>query len=212
MPILATISKRPQFYIPDGMERPEHVPEAWGAIRMAAGTHVDAQEKTSPGLLVGGAYDPKYASEWRKTSAGYWINFADTSPRFLARTAIVPGVAIPGHDPEVSTWTVPQLLKITDEGWTSTLDPVYRDGKFQIPEAYQSISDRVHDAIMNAATVGIEDAADYVGLAVDILSLNYLVTLPDLEAAGWLTATMVPDILFVAGTGKTAAELLHGQG
>lgn len=191
----------PCYYIPVGIAKPKHCP--WLA---PAQLIPDASPDGSDGFYWGGApYDPRSKEYWRKTAEGWYLLIEGRDPGHLARTAVITGPVVTGIN-ELQLWMVPQLLRWHPEAALISAIPevlrVNEHGTYEwAPPAHLiGIMDRLRAMMLlgvseSVRVINDEEARD---LAIDILALNYHVSIHELAIAEWMSTELVKRVIEAA--------------
>jgi hypothetical protein len=164
------------------------------------------------GKHFGPRYDPLQAASYVRAEPGWYVAMIGRTPGDFARLETLPGAAIKGAITG-QTWLVPQLLKITPEArFLVAVPQVFTLAGWMPPLALRSILERLR-GLLSLTTAGdvparIEDDTEATQLAVDILAINYAISIAELAVAEWLTTTMVKDIVTVSSGAHDALQAL----
>lgn len=198
--MIEDVPRFPLYYVPPGKQRPAHIVHQ-GGIRVVDGVGPeDAGPDERGGTVFGSAWDPRALPLWRKTQDGWWLAMGTATPVQLARLAPLDGAIVPAHQPGQS-WLVPRLLHWRDgHGLVSAVPNEYRDYQWQPPLHLEPLMLRLRSVFYweRGGEVPEVPDAETVQLAVDILALNYHVSLHELTLAGWITDRLVLDVLRTA--------------
>lgn len=189
----------PLWYCPPGVARPDHCPHK-AATALVAGAGPDGRG----GTMWGGPYRPDTREQWRQTAGGWWINFTGKKPAHLMRAQTVPGRTVTGAEPD-HLWVVPQALNADMTCAIPQRFAFMPDGSFGWVDEpkHASVIQRVR-----AARLGeIKEDAELIGLAVDLLGMNYHVAAEELGAVGWLSSDFLFRIIVAAGGGEAEGIL-----
>jgi hypothetical protein len=198
------IAPYPSYYCPPGIERPKHCAFVAPA-RLVEGVGPDAD---GGGLYYGAApYDPLTKDQWFPTkqlddgTGGWWVYFLGDDPSFLARLRLMDGpVVVNGGG--ICSWIVPQLLRWHPASKLASAVPeVFRNYEWQPPEHLANLMVKLKAMLLFGMVEGmpiIEDK-EAIALAVDILALNYHISLHELTLKGWLTEDLVSKVIEAAG-------------
>jgi hypothetical protein len=190
----------PLYYLPPDVPRPGHVVHQ-GVISVLR--HVgpeDAAEHERGGVILGGPWDDRAAGLWRRTQAGWWVAMGGAAPEHLARLAPMDGPIVNGHLAG-HRWMVPRLMRWRDgHGLVSAVPNEFRDYAWQAPAALEPLMLRLRTLFYWQRGGEIPEVPDgeTVDIAVDLLALNYHVSIHELTIAGWLSDRFVLDILRAA--------------
>lgn len=199
-------SRRPRYYIPNGSDKPTHLPGGVPIVDLhqGYGPDVDACD-TAPGggTIIGGTFRENEPGWIYDKTEAIWINLDGVTPAACRRLNAIAGPIIEGASP-AHQWQVPHLLSRTpDDGWESALDPVLTRNGFEVPEAFRYISDRVRWAVDTCAEIETDQDLDpFVKLAQDLLKLNYHVSELEFITGEWFTLSMVSRIIMGSATGS----------
>ena len=193
------------YYCPPGISPPQYFP--WRGLvggqglipRAPDGRQLSPDGK--PGLFYGaGIYDSGSLPHWKESSLGWWINAAGKGPQHCARQRLMPrGTTVEGITPD-HRWYVPQLLEHHPEALlVCAADEIYRGGKMQVPQHLEKTIDHLRMLVLSGMqeTPTIPDD-DVIALAVDILALNYHISIIELDLLGWLSSSLVQRIITAA--------------
>jgi len=206
---MARAARYPGYYVPTGVTVPAHM--GWHGLQGGMDIYAHGPDGGA-GKHFGARYDSLQAASYVRTAAGWYVAMVGRSPGDFARLETLAGAAIKGA---VSghTWLVPQLLKITPEArFLVAVPQVFTLAGWMPPVALRSILERLRGILsLTAASevpARVEDDTEATQLAVDILAINYAISLDELAAAEWLTTTMVKDIITVASGAHDALQAL----
>ena len=164
----------PRYFCPAGVELPAHV-NPIEPIRIIAGFGPDAAK--AGGMHYGGT--PDWESVWMDTGEGWWLSIAGVHPSSMMRVDAIRGFA-------VGEWVVPTLLRADG---TAAIGYWSARG-FCVPSPYAAVIERLRI---------VRDDTSYndmhAALAVDILALNYHVSIHELGEMRALTVEFVTDVL-----------------
>jgi hypothetical protein len=136
---------------------------------------------------------------FKPTPAGWWIAMGNIRPHVLARARGIGGTTIAGIEPD-HEWCVPTLLHLGPETngrrtLTSAIPAIYRDYQWQTPAEFNEIIDRLGAWLRSSGEPDIEAAMD---LAVDILAINYHISIHEISAGGWFNEDLILRIIRAA--------------
>ena len=186
----------PIYYIPPEVPPPLHI-RRYAPIALLPGIGPEGAEPAElGGVMIGVPFSPGIGQMLRRTKAGWWIAMGDAQPHDLARVRGIPGPIIEGKDP-AQLWRVPTLLKIDPSlpGLTSSLPSVYRDYQWQSPIEFQDIQDRLGAYHNRDDRPSIEEEQQ---LAIDILAVNYHLSIHELAFSGWMDENFLLRVLRAA--------------
>lgn len=150
-------------------------------------------------MYWGPNYDPSTLNRWTKTSAGWWILMDAVRPEHFARMRTMAGLGVDGAT-EGQKWLIPQLLR-----WDPTsilvcaADEIYKDGSWQPPAHLQGILETLRAmALAEIQPTRAVSDPEALALGVEILALNYHISLVELDLAGWMTSGFLSRILRTA--------------
>lgn len=175
-----------RWFLPEGVQRPEHLPPAAqvGAVSVIAGPG------DQPGLVIGGIYQHAEPG-WVELPTGWWINAIGSSPSRLLRLDAREGVEIEGADGH--RWLVPTLFRPLAGGLVWAGEQRFGPTGWSVPpppEPWRSIGLAVRDVIQNGTWEQLgEDGV--TALALPLLCANYHQLPVELVAAQWLTRSMI---------------------
>ncbi len=164
----------PHYYCPTGTEAPQHIRQA-SPIRIMSGFGPDAAK-------VGGTHyggTPDWSLPWVDSGDGWWYAVAGVHPSTMLRIDAIKGLA-------VGEWIVPTLMRADG---TAALGYWSAHG-FIVPQPYAAVIERLR--------IVIDDTTyrdQHAELAVDILALNYHISIHELGEFRTLTIESVPAIL-----------------
>jgi hypothetical protein len=203
----------PLYYVPPGVVPPKHVAGYHSTIAVlrpgAAPNGVPEEiaaipDPTNPerkigGHLIGGDLTDQVRGMFTKTDAGWWIAMGNIKPESLARVRGIGGTCIPGIDPE-HEWCVPTLLHISNNKdgprrLTSAIPAIYKDYQWQNPAEFNAVIDRLGNYLRAEETPPREEA---LALAVDILSINYHLSVHEIAIAGWFNEEFLLRVITAA--------------
>ncbi len=190
----------PLYYCPPGVARPEHILHRGGIGVMAGIGPEDATPEERGGTVYGAAWDPRTLPLWRKSTAGWWVAMGTATPLHFARLAPIDGALVPAHE-EGQSWLVPRLLRWRDgHGLVCAVPHEFRDYQWQAPAYLEPLMLRLRSVFLWTpdGEVPLVPDPEVVQIAVDVLALNYHVSLHELTLAGWLTDRLVLDVLHSA--------------
>lgn len=202
----------PLYYLPPGMPRPAHLVHLGGIQVAPTVGPQDASPADRGGTIYGGTWTPASLPLWRKSRAGWWMALGDAAPHHLARLYPIDGRLVPGNAPG-HLWLVPRLLAFRDDyGLVGAVPQEFRDYEWKAPARLAPLMDRLR-ALLSWTPDGeappVPDA-DTTQLAVDLLAINYHLTLDELTLAGWLTDALVLAVLAAASGQADLADRLAG--
>lgn len=190
----------PLYYLPKGMPRPAHLVHQGGIAVSASTGPTDATEAERGGTIFGAAWDDRTLPLWRKTQAGWWVAMGSATPMQFSRMVPVEGAIIPGKDPD-HRWLVPSLLRWRDGfGLVSAVPAEFRDYQWQAPAHLEPLLVKLKCLFYWQAEGDVPEVPDdeALRLAVDILALNYHISLDELTVSGWLTDRLVLEVMRTA--------------
>lgn len=167
----------PWYYCPDGIAPPPHIRRV-SPIRIRQGFGPDAAKVG--GIHYGGT--PDWSLPWIDSGDGWFYAVAGMHPTAMLRTEAIKGLA-------VGDWIVPTLMR--HDG--TALVGYWSTRGFTVPEPFAGVIDRLR--IIRDDTTYRDQHAE---LAVDILALNYHVSIHELGEMRALTIKTVPAILRAA--------------
>lgn len=184
----------PRWYVPPGISAPRHLPPGMPRIGLLPGAGPDH----AGGDMLGGPFRRDEPGWHECVTDGWWCNLTGCQPGDLLRLAPIDGRMLTG--PGGAAWRVPVLIAWDAEasGWTSTAERIRTATGYQVPEPQAGISARLGrllTAITAEEAVSNDDADQ---LCVDILALNYHVTIQELIAARWLGEVFRAQVLTAA--------------
>ena len=199
----------PLYYFPPNSIPPAHIRRARPVVQLLAGVAPDAiPEEERGGRIVGESPDafPQMMTSklWKKSRFGWWCILGDVTPESLHRVDATPGSVITGLQRN-HRWHIPALVTYeTGRGYCSALQPVYLDGEWRIPSRFRDLIDRLVNVFIRVLGDAEPTNDEKLALAVEILSINYHITIAELEHFEWLT----PDLCWkiCACTIKTVGE------
>lgn len=193
----------PLYYLPPGMKRPVHiVHQGGGGVGASIGPD-GASDDERGGTIYGSAWDDRTMPMWKRTQAGWWVAMGDATPMQLARLVPMEGDLVPGSKPGHS-WLVPRLLRWRDGyGLVSAVPAEFRDYQWQPPPHLEPLMVKLKCMFYWQKDSEVPEVPDdeAVDLAVQILALNYHITIHELTVEGWLSDVLVLAVL------RTAAGL-----
>lgn len=203
----------PLYYVPPGVVPPVHMSGYHNAIfplkpgfapdgvpaEVASATDPNHPDRQIGGHLLGGMIDDQVRGMFTKTDAGWWIALGNIKPESLARVRGIGGICIPGIDPE-HEWCVPILLHLSDNKdgprrLTSAIPAIYKNYQWQTPAQFNAVIDRLGNYLRAEETPPREEA---LALAVDILSINYHLSVHEIAIAGWFNEEFLLRVITAA--------------
>jgi len=193
----------PAVFCPDGVPRPPH-------IRHVTPFGTTAEGSPSTDRKAGTLWSPvsidNIRGPWIETKGkggGWWVALGDTTqPRHLARIRIMSGDTV--FTERRVPFIVPQLLRWhPTAGVLSALTLEYRDYAWKTPAEFEAISQRVRDAVESPADAPGLPNDDVLALAVDLLAINYHISIHELTLMGWMDELfMARVVMAAAGVGE----------
>jgi hypothetical protein len=173
---------------------PDGVPED-----VATATDPNDPNRKIGGTLIGGDLTDEIRGLFKPTPAGWWIAMGNIRPDTLSRARGIGGRIIQGVDSS-HEWCVPTLLHLGPEKdgrrtLTSAIPAIYRDYQWQTPKEFNEIIDRLGAWLRSS---GEPDREDAMALAVDILAVNYHISIHEISAAGWFSEDLILRIISAA--------------
>ncbi len=199
----------PLYYVPPGVVPPVHVaglhstiaalrpgiapigvPEDVAAIKDPANP-----ERMLGGHLIGGDLTEEIKGLFKKTEAGWWIALGNIKPWSLARARGIGGTCIKGITPE-HEWCVPKLLHLErGKGLTCAIPAIFKDYQWQTPKEFHAVIDRLGSYLRSEEEPTREEA---LALAVDILAINYHISVHEIALAGWFNEDFLLRVISAA--------------
>jgi hypothetical protein len=179
----------PLYYFPNkDTPPPAHLRRARPVLKLAPDASPNGCPETG-GIFVGCAPTPALlaAPIWKKSRFGWWCALGDATPETFHRTEAIPGNLITGIT-KAHQWHIPALLTYEPgRGYCSALEPVYLDGAWRIPARFADLIDRLVNTFQSVLGDVEPSNDEKLALAVEILTVNYHVTIAELEHFEWLT-------------------------
>lgn len=204
-----SLSPYPLFYTPAGQPKPACCPhQAPLACLPGKGPDVtfapDGTALGGGGLCWGGPLPPAGMVTWTRSPAGWWVSLDGIVPQALRRVTVHPRVmkwvsiagSAPGH-----RWRVPVLLTTDEDG-----DPLLAVDRVLTPDGWRESDDlapllepllAVHGGRRLHEDPDQRNAA-CVALALDLLALGQWIDRDLATITGWITESLVIDILRAA--------------
>ena len=189
----------PLYYLPPGMPRPTHLVHAGGISLVENVGPADALPHEVGGTIYGGPWAPESLPYWKKTKAGWWVAWGDAKPHHLARLYPIDGPLIQGTGDH--HWMVPKLLQFRPGfGLQSAVPAEFRDYEWRPPVHIEPLIQRLRRFALWTPDGDLPPTPDdqTLQLAIDILALNYHLSIHELSVTGWLTDDLVGRILSAA--------------
>jgi hypothetical protein len=193
------MSPYPLIYTPDGIAKPSCCPHL-APVACLPGRGPDGGE----GLCWGGSLPLPGSVRWTKTPAGWWVALDGITPQALRRVSTHPRIlrwlSIPGTSPD-HRWRVPVLVTSDEDG-----DPILAVDRILTADRWKESDDL---APLVSALLAVhagrplhespdERNAACVALALDLLALGQWVDRDLAVAAGWVSESLVVEILRAA--------------
>lgn len=211
----------PLVYTPKGTPKPASCahPAPMAVYDGRGADAVVAQDGTRSGgggLCWGAPFDETLP--WVKTRAGWWTvldgHLPQNTRRLVTHPRILRWIAITGAQPD-HVWRVPVLLTpsvdIAGTTWQSACDRLYNQDGWRDADDLAALQQPLLAIAQNVRQHQDEKAnnAALTEIAISLLSLGHWIDADLLEAAGWLSETMIFRILVAAIDRIPSHDPLH---